>query len=70
MPVIQHTVEGLKQAGVRQVHIATYHQAEQIREHFGTGEDFGLDVRLAVSRADIDHVYLDEPKTPNSSNLE
>ena len=50
VPIIQHIVEGLRQAGIRQVHIATHHQADQIQKHFGGGEDFGLDVQCLVEK--------------------
>lgn len=50
-PLLQYTVEHLRDAGVPRVHIATHYRAEQIRAHFGDGERFGVDVR-----------YLAEPK--------
>lgn len=49
-PLLEYTVERLRNAGVPRVHIATHYRAEQIVEHFGDGTDFGIDVR-----------YLTEP---------
>lgn len=44
-PLIEHIVTSLSGAGIRQVSIATHYLAEQITEHFGDGERFGVDVR-------------------------
>lgn len=44
-PLMEHTIVQLSSAGIRQVHIATHYLSEQISEHFGNGERFGLDVR-------------------------
>jgi dTDP-glucose pyrophosphorylase len=44
-PLLQYTVERLRDAGVPRVHIATHYRGEQIEEHFGDGERFGVDVR-------------------------
>lgn len=41
-PLLQHTIEGLKHAGVRHVHITTHHLSEKITEHFGDGSSFGV----------------------------
>lgn len=47
-PLIQHIVDGLSQAGIRQVHIATHYLAEQISDHFGDGKQLGVDVQCFV----------------------
>ncbi len=44
-PLLEITLERLRDAGVRRVHLAVRHQSEQIMEHFGDGQRFGVDVR-------------------------
>jgi dTDP-glucose pyrophosphorylase/CBS domain-containing protein len=51
-PLIEHTVEQLRDAGIAQVSIATHYKAEHIVEHFGDGARFGVK---------IDYVNEDKP---------
>jgi dTDP-glucose pyrophosphorylase len=44
-PLMERTVERLKMAGVRSVHVATHHKHEKIVEHFGDGDAFGVDLK-------------------------
>ena len=44
-PLLEHVVEQLSKAGVRRMNITTHHKGEVIEEHFGNGEDFGVDIR-------------------------
>lgn len=44
-PVIEHIVGQLRESGVRHVNITTHYHADKIREHFGDGSGFGVDVR-------------------------
>ncbi|MGB0682842.1 MAG: nucleotidyltransferase family protein [Magnetovibrionaceae bacterium] len=44
-PVLAHIVEQLAGSGIERVNITTHFQAEKIREHFGQGEKFGVEVR-------------------------
>jgi len=44
-PVIEHIVDQLRHAGVRNVSVTTHFHAEKIREHLGDGREFGIDVR-------------------------
>jgi dTDP-glucose pyrophosphorylase/CBS domain-containing protein len=44
-PILQHIVEQIRDAGIRTVHVTTHYQAEKISEHFGNGEDYGVDMR-------------------------
>jgi dTDP-glucose pyrophosphorylase len=41
-PVLEIIIDQLKQAGIRQVTLATHHQAEKIEAHFGDGKQFGV----------------------------
>lgn len=43
-PVLEWTVEQLRDAGIRKVHVATHYLAEQITEHFGSGGQFGVQI--------------------------
>jgi|SRR5436190_2658017 len=41
-PVLEHILEGLKSAGIREVFIVTGYRAETIEDYFGAGERLGL----------------------------
>ncbi len=43
-PLMERTIARLREIGIRQVTITTHHQPEKIREHFGNGEGFGVEV--------------------------
>ncbi len=43
-PLLERTVEMLRAAGVRRVNVTTHYKAEKIREHFGDGRAFGVDI--------------------------
>ncbi len=47
-PILEHIVEGLKTAGIREFFIVTGWKAEVIEQHFGDGAKFG--VRIAFGR--------------------
>ncbi|HYB96494.1 MAG TPA: nucleotidyltransferase family protein [Vicinamibacterales bacterium] len=51
-PLIEHTVERLRDAGITRVSIATHYLASHIMEHFGNGGRFGVA---------IDYVNEDRP---------
>jgi len=38
-PMLEHIISQLKDAGIRQVHLATHHLSEQIKEHFQEGQE-------------------------------
>lgn len=44
-PLLELIVEQLRQAGIRQVNVATHYKGEVIADHFGNGESFGVDIR-------------------------
>jgi len=44
-PLLEHIVESLRAAGIRQVNLATHYKGELISDHFKNGEDFGVDIR-------------------------
>ncbi len=43
-PLIDRLVQQLKRAGIARVNISTNYKADQISEHFGNGEAFGIEV--------------------------
>ncbi|MFH1033288.1 MAG: nucleotidyltransferase family protein [Pseudomonadota bacterium] len=43
-PLLEHIVEQLKDAGIKQMHVTTHYLPEKIREHFGDGSQFGVDL--------------------------
>jgi NDP-sugar pyrophosphorylase family protein len=49
-PILQHNVELVARAGIRDVTINVHHRAEAIRDYFGDGSAFGVAIE-----------YLDEP---------
>ncbi len=44
-PVIERTVEQLRDAGIKNISITTHFQADKIKDHFGDGSDFGVNVQ-------------------------
>lgn len=41
-PLLEHTIDQLRLAGIRRVEITTHYLGEVIREHFGDGSNFGV----------------------------
>lgn len=46
-PLLERTIDRLRDAGVRNVHLTTHYLPENIREHFGGGEKFGVRIDYA-----------------------
>jgi len=44
-PLLEMIVEGLRDAGIRQVNVTTHYKGEVIADHFKDGQDFGVDIR-------------------------
>ena len=44
-PLLEIIVNGLREAGIRQVNMATHYKGEMIANHFKDGQDFGVDIR-------------------------
>ncbi len=44
-PILQHIVEGLREAGVREVLLVVGYREDVVRDFFGEGEKFGVRVR-------------------------
>ncbi len=43
-PLMEHTIEHLKNSGIRKVNISTNYKADVIVNHFGDGNKFGVDI--------------------------
>jgi dTDP-glucose pyrophosphorylase len=46
-PVVEHMVEKLRAAGIRQLVMATHYRADALSSHFGDGSAFGMEIRYA-----------------------
>lgn len=44
-PLLERTIERLRDAGIRQVNVTTHHLADQITSHFGDGRAMGVQIR-------------------------
>ena len=44
-PLLELIVEQLRDAGIRQVNVATHYKGDVIANHFKDGQDFGVDIR-------------------------
>jgi dTDP-glucose pyrophosphorylase len=51
-PLMERTIERLRQAGIKRVQVSTHYMKEKITEYFGDGQDFGVD---------LNYVTEDEP---------
>jgi bifunctional UDP-N-acetylglucosamine pyrophosphorylase/glucosamine-1-phosphate N-acetyltransferase len=49
-PFLEHILDALKGAGIKEVHILAGWMEDRIREHFGDGSRFGMDVRYLVQK--------------------
>jgi len=43
-PLLEHTIERLRAAGIRHIKLTTHYLSERISDHFGDGHAFGVDV--------------------------
>ena len=43
-PILEHTIERLRDAGIRHVHVTTHYLPDEIRRHFGDGKAFGVEM--------------------------
>jgi NDP-sugar pyrophosphorylase family protein len=47
-PFVEYVVLQLRQAGVRSIILACGYLADQLREHFGAGDRFGVEIRYSI----------------------
>ena len=43
-PILQRMIEQLKSVGIRRVNLTTHYRGDLIKEHFGDGKKFGMDI--------------------------
>ncbi|MBI2870168.1 MAG: nucleotidyltransferase family protein [Candidatus Omnitrophica bacterium] len=43
-PLLEIIIQQLQEAGIQKVKVATHHQAKMIKEHFGDGRNYGVDL--------------------------
>jgi dTDP-glucose pyrophosphorylase len=67
-PLLEHIVEQLRDVGVRRIQIATHYQSEKIREHFGEGQSFGVNIQYVQEETPLGTGgalgLLDTPREP------
>lgn len=49
-PMVQHIIEQLKFHGVREIILAVYYKAEKVREYFGNGHHFGVNIKYVEEK--------------------
>lgn len=52
-PIMERIIDRLSNAGIEKVHITTHYLKEQITEHFGTGDRFGVDLKYVTEEASL-----------------
>jgi dTDP-glucose pyrophosphorylase/CBS domain-containing protein len=67
-PLLELIVEQLRDAGIRQLNVATHYKGEMISEHFKDGQDFGVDIRYVKENQPLGTVgalsLLEESEEP------
>ena len=57
-PVLQHIVEGLRDAGVRRILIIVGYHAETVRDSFGDGRRHNVDIDRKSTRLNSSHEFV------------
>jgi dTDP-glucose pyrophosphorylase len=47
-PLMERTIEHLRQAGIQRVNVTTHYQPEKITDHFGDGRAFGVEINYVA----------------------
>jgi len=67
-PLLERTIERLRDAGIQQVSISTNYMGEQIEQHFGDGSQFGVAVSYLTEKESLGTAgslgLLDRPDKP------
>lgn len=50
-PILEHCLNALKSSGIDEALIVVHYMADQIRQHFGNGEKFGLKIEYVEQKA-------------------
>ena len=43
-PLLEHIVGQLRESGIRRVNVTTHYKPEKIKDHFGDGQEFGVEM--------------------------
>ncbi len=43
-PILERIIDQLREAGIRKVNVTTHYKGEQISQHFGDGQEFGVQI--------------------------
>jgi len=52
-PLLERTIEQLRDAGISTINLMTHYKSEQILEHFRDGQDFGVQLRYVCEEAPL-----------------
>lgn len=52
-PMVQHVLELLKSHGVTEIYLAIYYKGDKVREYFGDGSRFGLNIRYIEEKTPL-----------------
>lgn len=52
-PLMEWTIEKLRESGIRHVNVTTHYLAEEIESHFGDGEEFGVNLNYVEEEAPL-----------------
>lgn len=52
-PIMERIINRLSSVGIEKVHVTTHYLKEQITEHFGTGDRFGVDLKYVTEEASL-----------------
>ena len=67
-PLMELMIEQLRQVGIRQVNISTFHKSEKITEHFGDGSKFGVQLNYVTENRPLGTAgalgLMPEPQEP------
>ncbi len=67
-PLLEHILDSFEKSGIRQVNISTFFQAEKIKDHFGDGRAFGVDINYVTEDQPLGTAgalgLLDPPSEP------
>lgn len=47
-PLMEVIIDRLRQSGIHRINVTTHYKPEKISEHFGDGEDFGVDINYVT----------------------
>ena len=56
-PILQHVVEGLVKAGIKDIVLVVGYKKERIMSHFGDGKAIGANIRYAVQDRQLGTAY-------------